>query len=140
VKEHWKDEQMSTADGIVTKASRRSVDETVARLTQLIEDRALTLFAVIDHSGEAKRVGLEMPETKLLIFGSPAAGTPVMVAAPLSALDLPLKVLVAEDADGAVTVSYNAPAYLADRHHLGDELRSRLEAIGPITDAAVADS
>jgi uncharacterized protein (DUF302 family) len=125
------------SDGVVTKASPRPVGETVGRLTQLIEEKGLTLFAVIDHSGEAELVGLEMPDTKLVIFGSPAAGTPVMVAAPLSALDLPLKVLVWADGDGTVSVSYNSPAYLATRHHLTDELRSRLEAIGSITDAAV---
>jgi uncharacterized protein (DUF302 family) len=88
--------------GIVTKASPRGVDETIARLTR-----------VLDHSGEATRVGLQMPNTELVVFGSPAAGTPVMLAAPLAALDLPLKLLVWEDRDGAVWVSYTAPSYLA---------------------------
>jgi uncharacterized protein (DUF302 family) len=97
----------------------------------------LTLFTVIDHSGEAKKAGLEMPDTKLVVFGSPAAGTPVMLAAPLAALDLPLKVLVWADAHGGVSISYNSPAYLASRHHLGDELRSRLEAIEALSEAAV---
>ncbi|MDQ6615840.1 MAG: DUF302 domain-containing protein [Actinomycetota bacterium] len=99
----------------------------------------MTLFEVIDHSGQAKKVGLEMPDTELVIFGSPEAGTPVMVAAPLAALDLPLKVLVWTDADGAVSVSYNSPAYLASRHHLTDELRLRLEGIESITDATVSN-
>ena len=125
-------------DGIVTKPCPFTVGEAVRRLTRLIEDKGLKLFTVIDHSGEAQRVGLEMPDTKLVIFGSPAAGTPVMVASPLSALDLPLKVLVWADAGGAVSVSYNSPGYLARRHHLTDALRARLEAIEPITDAIVA--
>jgi uncharacterized protein (DUF302 family) len=125
-------------EGIVTKASPRSVSDTVSRLTRLIEDKGLTLFTVIDHSGEANRVGLDMPDTKLVVFGSPVAGTPVMVAAPLAALDLPLKVLVWADADGAVSVSYNSPNYLATRYRLSDELRSRLEAIESITDTIVS--
>jgi uncharacterized protein (DUF302 family) len=124
-------------DGIVTKPSPRSVGATVTRLKRNIEDRGLTLFTVIDHSGEAKRVGLEMPDTKLVVFGSPAAGTPVMLFAPLCALDLPLKVLVSADAHGSVSVSYNSPDYVANRYHLSDELRSRLEAIEAITDATV---
>jgi uncharacterized protein (DUF302 family) len=119
-------------------ASRRPVAETVSRLTRLIEDKGLTLFTVIDHSGEAKRAGLEMRETKVVVFGSPAAGTPVMVAAPLAAIDLPLKVLVWEDEDGSVWVSYNSPGYLAARHHLVGDLRSRLEGIVPIAEATVA--
>jgi uncharacterized protein (DUF302 family) len=125
------------SEGIVTKPSPRSVGDTLARLIRLIEDRDLTLFTVIDHSGEAEKAGLEMPDTKLVVFGSPAAGTPVMLAVPLAALDLPLKVLVWADAHGAVSISYNSPAYLASRHHLGDELRSRLEAIEALSEAAV---
>jgi uncharacterized protein (DUF302 family) len=126
------------ADGIVTKAAALPVDETVSRLTQLIADKGLKLFTVVDHSGEARKAGLNMPDTKLVIFGSPAAGTPVMVAAPLAALDLPLKVLVWADEGGAVSVSYNAPAYVAMRYHLSDELRSRLEGIESIADAVAA--
>jgi uncharacterized protein (DUF302 family) len=110
----------------------------VSRLVQLIADKGLKLFAVIDHSGEARKAGLEMPDTKLVIFGSPAAGTPVMVAAPLAAIDLPLKVLVWADTAGAVSVSYNSPAYVAMRYHLTDELRSRLEGIEIITDAVAS--
>jgi uncharacterized protein (DUF302 family) len=125
-------------DGIVTKPSPRPVADAVSRLAGLVEAKGLTLFSVIDHSGEAEAVGLEMPDTKLVIFGSPAAGTPVMVASPHAALDLPLKVLVWADTNGAVSVSYNSPAYLAARHHLTDELRGRLEAIDAITDALVA--
>jgi uncharacterized protein (DUF302 family) len=112
----------------------------VERLQRLIDEKGLVLFAVIDHSGEAMRAGLEMRDTKLVVFGSPTAGTPVMIAAPLAALDLPLKLLVWEDADGAVWVSYNSPAYLAERHHLGAELRARLEPITAISDAVTAAS
>ena len=129
-----------SAAGVVTKPSSRSVAETVARLQRLIHEKGLVLFAVIDHSGEAIRAGLEMPETKLVIFGSPVAGTPVMIAAPLAALDLPLKLLVWEDDDGAVSVSYNSPAYLAERHHLGEDLRARIEPIDAISDAITAGS
>jgi uncharacterized protein (DUF302 family) len=133
-----RNESMTTPDGIVTKTSPRSVGETVGRLKRLIEDKGLRVFDVIDHSGEARRVGLEMPDTQLVIFGSPAAGTPVMVAEPLAALDLPLKVLVWADAGGAVSVSYNSPEYLATRYHLSNELRAPLEGIEQITDAAVS--
>jgi uncharacterized protein (DUF302 family) len=129
-----------SAEGVVTKACARSVAETVERLQRLIDEKGLVLFAVIDHSGEATRAGLEMPDTKLVIFGSPVAGTPVMVAAPLAALDLPLKLLVWEDSDGAVWVSYNSPAYLAERHHLGEDLRARLEPIDAISDAVISGS
>jgi uncharacterized protein (DUF302 family) len=127
-----------TTDGVVTKASPRSVAETLQRLTGLIADRGLKLFAVIDHSGQAEQVGREMPDTKLVLFGSPAAGTPVMVAAPLAALDLPLKVLVSADREGSVWVSYNAPDFLAARHHLSDELRARLQGVEAISAATVA--
>ena len=108
------------------------------RVVAEIDQRELTIFAVIDHSGEAEDVGLSMPDTKLVIFGSPAAGTPVMVAAPLAAIDLPLKILVWADAAGTVSVSYNAPAYLAGRYHLDDALRARLEPIEAISEALVA--
>jgi uncharacterized protein (DUF302 family) len=96
------------------------------------------LFTVIDHSGEANRAGLTMPDTKLVLFGSPTAGTPVMVADPLAALDLPLKLLIWEDSAGSVSVSYNSPSYLAERHHLSDEMRARFEPIEAISDAVVA--
>ena len=127
-----------SAEGVVTKACARSVAETVQRLERLIDEKGLVLFAVIDHSGEATRAGLEMRETKLVLFGNPLAGTPVMIAAPLAALDLPLKLLVWEDGEGAVWVSYNSPAYLAERHHLGADMRARLESIDAISDALTA--
>ena len=129
-----------TADGVVTKPSPRSAPETVRRLTYLVLEKGLTVFALVDHSGEAAKAGLAMPDTKLLEFGSPVAGTPVMVAARLAALDLPLKVLVWANEDGAAFVSYNSPRYLATRYTLTDELSARLEAIDAITDAAVAPS
>jgi len=127
-----------TTEGVVTKASPRGVEETLERLTGLLGAKHLTLFAVVDHSGAAQQVGLEMPDTKLVLFGSPGAGTPVMVDAPLAALDLPLKILVSADDAGGVWVSYNAPAYLAARHHLSDELRARLQGVEMIADAAVS--
>jgi uncharacterized protein (DUF302 family) len=121
---------------IATRESPWSVAETVTRLVDLVAAKGLKVFAVIDHSGEAKERGFELRETKVVIFGSPEAGTPVMVSAPLVALDLPLKVLVW--ADGAQTkVSYTTPAALAARYHLTDELAGRLAGIDPLTDAVV---
>ncbi len=123
-------------DEIVSKLSPRSVGATVDRLSAEIAARGLTLFAVVDHSGGARAAGLELRDTQLVIFGSPQAGTPVMQAAPLAALDLPLKVLVW--ADGEQTkVSYTAPAALAARHDLSEELAARLAGIDPLTDAAI---
>ncbi len=98
------------------------MDETVGRLRGILEAKGVTLFALVDHSGEAAKAGMTMPPTKLLIFGSPKAGTPVMLAAPSIAIDLPLKILVWQDADGKVWVSYNAPEYLRDRHNVPAEL------------------
>jgi len=122
---------------MVTKPSPWSVEETVSRLTAVIEARGLKLFDVIDHSGEAAAAGLELRDTKVVIFGSPAAGTPVMQAAPLAALDLPLKVLVWADADGT-RLAYAAPAELAERYGLDDALAARLAGIDVVTDAALA--
>jgi len=122
--------------GVVTKLSPRSVGETVSRLVTLVEGRGMKVFAVIDHSGEAARVGLELRDTKVVIFGSPQAGTPVMAAAPPAALDLPLKVLVWADGD-QTKVSYTSPAQLAARHALSDALASRLAGIDALTDALV---
>ena len=105
-----------TIKGIIAKASVHSVEQTVERLKSILQSKAITLFALIDHSGEAKKVGLKMPPTKLLLFGNPKAGTPLMLAAPSSAIDLPLKILIWEDVDGKVWVSYNSPEYLQERH------------------------
>jgi uncharacterized protein (DUF302 family) len=125
------------AADVVSKLSPRSVAATVDRLTSLIAARDMTLFAVIDQRAAAAEAGLELRATTLVIFGSPAAGTPVMAAAPLAALDLPLKVLIWDD-DGQTTVSYDAPAAVADRRHLSPDLAARLAGIGPLTDALVA--
>ncbi|HTW03251.1 MAG TPA: DUF302 domain-containing protein [Streptosporangiaceae bacterium] len=124
---------------VTTKISTRSVADTVARLTDLIAaKKGLKLFAVIDQAAEAKTAGLELRDTTLVIFGSPAAGTPVMDARPLAALDLPLKVLVWAGDDGRTQVSYYDPAAVAARHHLAAELGERLAAVDPLTDALIA--
>jgi uncharacterized protein (DUF302 family) len=125
-----------TGTDVSTKLSHLSVNETVAKLTGMIGAKGMKLFAVIDQAAEARQVGLSLRETVLVIFGSPAAGTPVMAASPLSALDLPLKVLVWSD-DGQTKVSYYAPAALAARHHLGPELAGNLAGINGLTDALV---
>jgi uncharacterized protein (DUF302 family) len=120
----------------VTKISGRSVSDTVARLTELVAAKGMRLFAVIDQAAEARKVGLQLRETTMVIFGSPVAGTPVMVAEPLAALDLPLKVLVW--ADGQQTkVSYEAPAAIARRRGLSQELAANLTGINALTDALV---
>jgi uncharacterized protein (DUF302 family) len=123
--------------GVVTKVSSRSFADTVARLQELLAEKNVKLFSVIDQRAEARGAGLDLRDTTLVIFGNPAAGTPVMDAAPLSALDLPLKVLIWDDA-GQTKVSYYAPATLAARHHLSADLAARLAAVDPITDALVA--
>jgi uncharacterized protein (DUF302 family) len=125
------------APDVVTKMSPRTVDDTVSRLTQMLAAKGMKLFDAIDQSAEARSAGLELRDTTLVIFGSPAAGTPVMAAAPMSALDLPLKVLVWDDS-GQTKVSYYAPAALAARHHLGADLAAKLAGIDPLTDALVA--
>ena len=122
---------------ITTKVSPRSVTETVSRLTGIVSAKGLKLFAVIDHSAEASQVGLQLRETTLVVFGNPVAGTPVMVAAPLAALDLPLKVLVWTD-NGQTKISYYGPAALAARHGLSADLAAKLAAIDVITDALIA--
>jgi uncharacterized protein (DUF302 family) len=108
--------------GIVSIPSNHSVDETVDRLENILRSKKITLFGLIDHSGEAAKVGMKMPPTKLLIFGNPKGGTPLMLAAPSVALDLPLKILVSEDAQGKVWLSYNSPEYLKERHGLPPDL------------------
>jgi uncharacterized protein (DUF302 family) len=119
----------ATSNGLIDKPSHHSVEDTVERLEQLLRAKGLSLFALIDHSGEAAKVGLSMRPTRLLIFGSPAAGTPLMLAAPSVAIDLPLKILVWEDPDGRVWVSYNDPAYLQARHHLPDDLLRNIAGV-----------
>jgi uncharacterized protein (DUF302 family) len=115
--------------GIVDIPSHHSVDETVAKIEGILRTKGVTVFARIDHSGDAEKVGMKMHPTKLLIFGNPKAGTPVMLAAPHSAIDLPLKLLVWEDASGNVWISYNSPAYLQTRHGLPAELMANLAVV-----------
>lgn len=116
-------------NGIVRLQSNHSVGETVTRLQDILQLKGVKLFAVVDHSGEAERVGLKMPPTNLLIFGNPKAGTPLMLASPSVALDLPLKILVAEDAAGKTWISYNAPEFLQARHNLPADLLPNIAVI-----------
>jgi uncharacterized protein (DUF302 family)/uncharacterized membrane protein YidH (DUF202 family) len=118
VRQPQKEASIHMNSGIVTQLSHHSVDQTVEKIEGLLQAKGVKLFALIDHSGEAEKAGLQMRPTKLLIFGSPKAGTPLMVAAPSIAIDLPLKLLVAEDAEGKVWISYNSPEYLQSRHDL----------------------
>lgn len=116
-------------NGIVTRKSNHSVDETLGKLKGMLEAKGVAIFAIVDHSGEAQKVGLKMPPTKLIIFGSPKAGTPLMLAAPSVAIDLPLKILMSEDAQGIVWISYNSPAYLQQRHGLPQELLQNIAVV-----------
>jgi uncharacterized protein (DUF302 family) len=120
---------MDQGKGITTKSSNHSVDETVEKLKSILQAKGVTLFALVDHSGEAAKVGMKMPPTKLLIFGSPKAGTPLMLAAPSIAIDLPLKILVSEDVQGKVWVSYNSPSYLQERHNLPADLLQNIAVV-----------
>jgi uncharacterized protein (DUF302 family)/uncharacterized membrane protein YidH (DUF202 family) len=115
--------------GIVDKPSNHSVDETVERLKNILQAKGVMLFAIVDHSGEAAKVGIKMRPTKLLIFGSPKAGTPLMLAAPSIAIDLPLKILVWEDPVGKVWLSYNSSEYLAQRHGLPQDLMPNIAVV-----------
>ena len=115
-------EALGGGKGIIDKLSNHSVDQTVEKLKNILQSKGVTLFALVDHSGEAEKAGMKMPPTKLLIFGSPKAGTPLMLATPSIAIDLPLKILVWQDAQGKVWVSYNSPDYLKDRHGLPQDL------------------
>jgi uncharacterized protein (DUF302 family) len=126
------------SNGILNKRSNYSVDETLERLKRTLQAKGVTIFAIVDHSGEAEKVGLKMPPTRLVIFGSPKAGTPLMLAAPSSAIDLPLKILVWEDGEGKVWVSYNSPAYLGERHGLPEELLQNIAVVETLA-AAVAE-
>ena len=128
---------MAEGKGLVAVASQYSVDETVRRLQAAFVEKGMQVFAVIDHSGEAEKVGLKMRPTKVVIFGSPKGGTPLMVAAPSLAIDLPLKALVAEDAVGKVSVTYNDPAYLKERHGVPEELIKNLAGAGAVIGKAV---
>jgi uncharacterized protein (DUF302 family) len=124
-------------NGMIHLNSPHSVSETLARLQTIVESKGLAILALIDHSGDAARAGLEMYPTKLLIFGNSKAGTPLMITSPTLAIDLPLKALVWEDADGKVWLSYNSPAYLKQRHAIPDDLLPNIVGIGPICAEAV---
>ena len=124
-------------NGIVQVASKYSVDETVTRLESVLAERGVRVFAVVDHSGEAEKVGMKMRPTKLVIFGNPKGGTPLMVAAPSLAIDLPLKALVSEDESGKVWVSYNSPEYLQQRHGVPEELIKNIAVAGALVAKAV---
>jgi len=124
-------------NGLVQVASRHSVDETVEKLKATFIAQGMQVFAVIDHSGEAEKVGLKMRPTRVVIFGSPKGGTPLMVVAPSLAIDLPLKALVAEDEQGKVSVTYNDPAYLKERHGVPENLIKNLAGAGALIGKAV---
>jgi uncharacterized protein (DUF302 family) len=128
--------EVDTKNGIVSIVSRHSVDQTVEKLQSLLQAKGVTLFALVDHSGEAAKAGMEMPPTKLLIFGSPRAGTPLMLASPSIAIDLPLKILVWQDTEGKVWLSWNSPEFLAGRHELPADLVQALAAAATLAGKA----
>jgi uncharacterized protein (DUF302 family) len=122
--------------GIIVLRSNHSVDQTVEKIEKMLQAKGVKLFAMVDHSGEAEQAGLHMQPTKLLIFGSPKAGTPLMIASPGIAIDLPLKILVSEDSQGQVWVSYNSPAYLQARHNLPSELVKNIAVVEALATSA----
>jgi len=127
---------ISQGNGIVQVASNHSVDQTVDKLKGILQAKGVALFALVDHSGEAEKVGMTMCPTKLLIFGNPKAGTPLMQAAPSVAIDLPLKILVAEDEQGKVWISYNSPEYLQERHDLPKDLLQNIAVVKTLAEKA----
>ena len=129
---------MASDNGIIRIPSKHSVDEVVEKLRRILQAKGVALFALVDHSGEAAKAGLPMPPTKLLIFGNSKAGTPLMLASPSSAIDLPLKILVAEDANGGTFVSYNTPAYLRDRHGIPQDLLANIAVVEALATAAAS--
>src|SRR5580658_7876827 len=126
-----------SASGLIHLRSPYSVSQTLARLETILRSKGIAILARIDHSGDAAKAGLKMPPTELLIFGNPKAGTPLMIASPSVAIDLPLKALVWQDGNGEVWLSYNSPDYLKDRHALPDDLVKNIAGIGPICEEAV---
>src|SRR5579862_5665460 len=130
---------LNSVKGIVDIASNHPVDETINRLKTILDVKGVTLFALVDHSGEAEKAGMKMPPTKLLIFGSPKSGTPVMLAAPSIAIDLPLKILVWQDADGKTWISYNAPEYLRERHNVPADLMQNISVVEALAAKAAGD-
>jgi len=129
---------MNSGAGIISKPSKYSVPETLQRLETILKAKSIKIFALIDHSGEAEKAGLKMPPTQLLIFGNPKGGTPVMLAEPTSAIDLPLKALAWQDTEGKVWLSYNDPAYVQRRFGLSDDVMKPLAAIGTWIEQALA--
>jgi uncharacterized protein (DUF302 family) len=129
---------MNSADGMITKSANCTVEEAVNKIKSLLVIRGITLFAVIDHSGEAEGVDMKMPDTKLLIFGNPKGGTPLMLASPSVAIDLPLKLLVAEDAKGKCSISYDSPRYLQQRHEIPNDLIQNIAIIEALATEAAA--
>ena len=129
---------MNSENGIITKAANCTVEDAVNKIKSLLVTRSIKLFAVIDHSGEAESIGMKMPDTKLLIFGNPKGGTPLMLASPSLAIDLPLKLLVAEDANGRCSISYNSPKYLQERHGLSKDLIQNIAIIESLATEAAA--
>jgi len=125
------------SDGIISKPSKYSVQETLHRLETILTSKGIKIFALVDHSGEAEKAGLKMPPTQLLIFGNPKGGTPVMLAEPTSAIDLPWKALAWQDASGKVWLSYNDPAYIQHRFGLTDDVMKPLAALGSLIERAV---
>jgi uncharacterized protein (DUF302 family) len=128
--------EVDTKNGIVSIVSRHSVDQTVEKLQSLLQAKGVTLFALVDHSGEAAKAGMQMAPTKLLIFGSPRAGTPLMLASPSIAIDLPLKILVWQDNEGKVWLSWNSPEFLARRHELPADLVQALAVVATLAGKA----
>jgi uncharacterized protein (DUF302 family)/uncharacterized membrane protein YidH (DUF202 family) len=120
---------LSKGNGIVDIPSNHTVDQTVQRLKGILEAKGVTLFALVDHSGEAEKAGMKMPSTKLVIFGSPKTGTPLMLVSPSTAIDLPLKILIWEASDGKAWISYNSPAYLQERHNIPPELLKNIAVV-----------
>jgi uncharacterized protein (DUF302 family) len=129
---------MNSADGMITKSANCTVEEAVNKIKSLLVIRGITLFAVIDHSGEAEAVDMKMPDTKLLIFGNPKGGTPLMLASPSIAIDLPLKLLVAEEANGTCSISYNSSQYLQQRHQITNGLIQNIAIIEALATEAAA--
>jgi uncharacterized protein (DUF302 family) len=130
-------EAAQMASGIVDVPSRYSVPETLARFQSILKEKGVKIFALVDHSGEAEKAGLVMRPTQLLIFGSPKGGTPLMVAAPRLAIDLPLKALAWQDEQGQVWLSYNSPEYLRERHGFPAELLKNIAGIAALAEKAV---
>jgi uncharacterized protein (DUF302 family) len=129
---------MNTGEGIISKPSKYSVPETLHRLETILTSKGIKVFAQVDHSGEAEKAGLNMPPTQLLIFGNPKGGTPVMLAAPTAAIDLPWKALAWQDAAGQVWLSYNDAAYIQKRYGLGDEVMKPLAGLAAVIEQALA--